>query len=65
MTYIAQDQQRLDSVVYNHYKTLKVFETVLQINPHLLEKRHLEAGDKALLPALALPPKENESGALW
>lgn len=65
MTYIAKDQEHLDTVVYNRYKTLKVFETILQVNPHLLTKRLLDAGDQVLLPSLNLPPQENQVEALW
>lgn len=50
--YIAKDDERLDSIVYSHYGTLNVFQSVLETNSHLLNKKILNAGDIVLLPKI-------------
>lgn len=50
--YIAKDDERLDSIVYSHYGTLNVFQSVLETNSHLLNKKILNAGDIVLLPQI-------------
>ena len=50
--YIAKDNERLDSIVYSHYGTLNVFQSVLEVNSHLLNKKILNAGDIVLLPQI-------------
>lgn len=50
--YIAKDDERLDSIVYSHYGTLNVFQSVLEVNSHLLNKKILNAGDIVLLPKI-------------
>ncbi|WP_324171973.1 tail protein X [Sulfurimonas sp.] len=64
ITYIVTEPQRLDTIVYEHYKTLDVYETVLEINAHLLNKYILELGDKVMLPTIQIT-KKVEDGALW
>lgn len=62
--YIVTEPQRLDTIVYKHYKTLDVYETVLEINTKLLGKYILSVGDKVLLPSIEITKKQ-EDGALW
>lgn len=59
--YIAKNDERLDSIVYKHYQTLKYFEQVLKANPKL--EPILKAGDKVFLPDIEI--KESEEEALW
>lgn len=33
--YTAKEGERLDSIVYKHYKSLEYFEQVLKLNMHL------------------------------
>ena len=54
-TYTAQNGDRLDQIVYKEYKTLVVFDKVLEANPHLTTKVILEDNDKVNLPVLELP----------
>jgi phage tail protein X len=64
-TYIVTEPKRLDTIVYENYKTLDVFEAVIELNPQLLPDKYiLEVGDKVLLPIIEIP-KKIESGALW
>ncbi|RXJ80820.1 phage tail protein [Aliarcobacter skirrowii] len=62
MIYIAKDNERLDSIVYKHYKTLEVFETVLSFNTHL--NPILKAGDKVFLPDIKVEKNPKEQ-SLW
>lgn len=63
--YTVTEPKRLDTIVYEHYETLEVFEAVLEFNTHLLPDKYiLEVGDKVLLPTLEVPQKI-EDGALW
>lgn len=62
MTYIAKDGDRLDTIVYKHYKTLEVFEIVLSFNSNL--NSVLKAGDKVFLPEIKLQEKSKEV-SLW
>ena len=62
--YIVTEPKRLDTIVYENYKTLDVFESVLKVNMHLHNKYILEVGDKVLLPTIEVP-KKIESGSLW
>jgi phage tail protein X len=65
ITYIVTEPKRLDTIVYEHYKTLDVFEAVLELNPQLLPDKYiLEVGDKVFLPTIEVP-KKIESGSLW
>lgn len=62
MTYKANDNERLDTIVFKHYGYLKFFEQVLALNPKL--KPVLKAGDIVILPEI----KENlvkEQAKLW
>lgn len=62
MIYIAKNKDRLDTIVYKHYKTLYVFETVLQINAWLTPI--LKAGDKVYLPEIKITEEVKEV-SLW
>lgn len=59
--YIAKNNERLDSVVYKHYKTLLYFEQVLLANPKLYPL--LKIGDKVILPNIEI--QENKEETLW
>ncbi|HEA6929068.1 tail protein X [Campylobacter sp. LMG 17559] len=59
--YIAKNNERLDSIVYKHYKNLQCFEQVLIANPKL--EPILKVGDKIILPQLEI--KEDKEKALW
>ena len=63
--YIAKDGDRLDLIVYKHYKRLDIFSTVLELNTHLLERYELNIGDIVYLPDIANTPKIKELKALW
>lgn len=66
MIVIAADNDRLDYLVYKHLKTLDNFSLVLELNPHLITKTHLDAGDKVYLPDIAPNIKqESKSKTLW
>lgn len=60
-TYIAKDSDRLDTIVYNHYGHLRLFEQVLALNPKL--GATLKAGDKVFLPEIK--EKAEEQNKLW
>jgi len=62
--YIAQKGDRLDQIVYKKYKTLKIFEKVLEANLHLLNKVILDEGDIVYLPKIKIE-KPKEVKALW
>ena len=59
--YIAKDGDRLDTIVYAHYKHLRFFEQVLSLNPKLAAT--LKAGDKVFLPEIK--DKAKEQNKLW
>lgn len=59
--YIAKNGERLDSIVYKHYKTLEYFEQVLKANSKL--EPLLKTGDKVILPDIEV--KESKEEALW
>ena len=59
--YIAKDSDRLDTIVYAHYKHLRFFEQVLALNPKLATT--LKAGDKVFLPEIK--EKAKEQNKLW
>lgn len=59
--YIAKDNDRLDKVVYEHYKSLDNFAVVLSFNSHL--NAVLSAGDHVLLPQIPEKPKKQKK--LW
>lgn len=66
MIVIASDNDRLDYLVYKHLKSLDDFSLVLEMNPHLITKTHLNAGDKVYLPDLApVTKQESKSKTLW
>lgn len=61
--YLAKKGERLDQIVYAHYKSLEQFEKVLDCNKHLLCKLILNAGDKVYLPIIQFVEKETKR--LW
>lgn len=63
--YTAKDGDRLDSIVFNHYGTLKAINEVLRHNKHLLNKAVLKAGDEVMLPDIKIKQDIKESKALW
>lgn len=60
---------RLDTIIYQHYKTLDqaVVDAVLAVNPHLLDRLELSAFDNVHLPELQLEAEKylSKSKALW
>jgi phage tail protein X len=65
-TYIAQQGDRLDQIVYKEYKTLIIFDKVLEANPHLATKVILDDNDTVNLPILELPKATTkEVKSLW
>lgn len=62
--YIAKDGERLDSIVYAHYGTLNLFQSVLECNPNLLNHQILRAGEIVWLPSADTKAKSLE-GKLW
>ena len=61
----AYKGQRLDQIVFSEYSTLEsdVFNAVLSVNTHLLNKLELEAGDVVYLPKIEI--KEPKGKHLW
>ena len=52
--YIVKDEdERLDTVVYNHYGTLSNIFTILELNPHVQRDVFLEVGAEIKLPYFA------------
>jgi phage tail protein X len=64
MIYTVIEPKRLDTIVYEHYGSLYVFEFVLQANQIHLDKYMLEVGDKVILPVYQVT-KEKVGNALW
>jgi phage tail protein X len=64
MKKIANDGDRLDTIVFRHYETLEPFSIVLLANPHLHKKTVLQSGDVVYLPDWQ-PPKQKEAKSLW
>ena len=60
MRYIAKSGERLDDVVYRHYRSLEFFEQVLALNARL--NIILTAGDIVILPEFKRTLKSNK---LW
>jgi phage tail protein X len=63
-TVIAQQNDRLDQIVYAEYGTLDVFENVLESNPALVTKIFLDAGDVVNLPTYTID-KSQQVRTLW
>jgi phage tail protein X len=63
--YVAKDGDRLDKVIYDNYKTLDVFNSVMIVNTHLFGKTVLSAGDIVHLPTIEQKPKVRELKSLW
>jgi len=67
--YLVKYSQRFDEIVYEVYGHLDLFEKLLELNAHLLNKMHLEAGDTVLLieiePNTKEAPKEENLKSIW
>lgn len=67
--YLVKYSTRLDEVVYEVYGDLKLFEAVLESNPHLHDKNILEADDIVYLVEVPKTTnsksKEENIKALW
>ena len=57
--------QRLDEIVFAHYKSLDYLDEVIQANPDLLSKLIIEVGDKVELPVFKSVSKINKTKSLW
>lgn len=60
--YIANDGERLDTIVYKHYGTLENFAEILAFNSHL--NAVLKVGDKVFLPEIKTKTAKKEN-TLW
>lgn len=66
MTIITLTQEkRLDTVVYEYYGDLLMYDEVISLNTHLLDKLILNLGDEVKLPLKKLPKKELVGESLW
>jgi phage tail protein X len=63
--YVAKDGERLDQVVYANYKSLDVFNSIMEFNKHLQDKPILSAGDVVYLPEIEVKTKIKELKSLW
>ncbi|RYA23884.1 phage tail protein [Malaciobacter halophilus] len=65
-TYIAQEGDRLDQIVFRHYKTLIVFEKVVEANPSLKNRTILKDDEVINLPVITIEKtKTKEVKSLW
>jgi len=62
--YLVTQAKRLDTVIYEHYKTLDVLEKVLEVNKKYFHKLILQAGDIVILPNFIIE-KTTKGNALW
>lgn len=62
--YIANDGDRIDTIVYKTYGTLEPLWMVFEANRELLNCETLKSGDVVILPPYEPKPKE-ETKALW
>ena len=60
---IIAKPKRLDEVVYEHYKDVRLTNKVLECNAHLAHKLILEVGDEVALPTFPAPKKQSKR--LW
>jgi len=58
--YLVKYSQRFDEIVYKVYGHLDLFEKLLELNAHLLNKVHLESGDTVLLIEIEQNTKESQ-----
>ncbi len=65
MRVIIQQPKRLDEIVFSHYGTLKVLESVIEDNQHLVNKITLDIGDEVVLNEFETNEKESNSKTLW
>ncbi len=65
--YRAADGDRLDTIVFKYYGSIEAYimESVMDANPHLLDKIVLSAGDIVYLPEIETGPTETTTKALW
>ena len=62
--YIVKDEdERLDTVVHNHYNDLSNIFTILELNPHVHKDVFLEVGAEIKLPFFK--EKKNIEIQLW
>jgi phage tail protein X len=62
----AQTGDRLDQIVYKEYGTLKIFDKVLEANPHLDKKVILDDNDVVNLPVIQIKKETTkEVKSLW
>ena len=50
---VKNENERLDTVIFNHYGDLNNIFTVLEINPHIQKDVFLEVGAEIKLPYFA------------
>lgn len=62
---LATEKERLDEIVYREYKTLEVFEKVLEHNPHLTSKIILNMGEIVNLPIISIKKENEKEESLW
>jgi len=67
--YLVKYSQRFDEIVYQVYGNLDLFEKLLSLNTHLLNKMYLEKGDTINLievePTTKTTPKEENLKSIW
>lgn len=61
---VLDTKKRLDTIVYETYKTLDVFKEVLKANRHLKDRLILDSGDVVILPNIKIV-KEVKEVSLW
>ena len=65
IVYIVKfEDERLDTIINNHYGTLDYIFYILEINPHIIGKMFLDIGDKILLPDIKIETTNKELN-LW
>ena len=65
LRYVANDGDRLDKIIYDNYKKLDVFKSVMDVNKHIYGKTILAAGDIVYLPTIENKIKVKELKSLW
>lgn len=65
-TFLAQKGDRLDQITYSEYGTLKIFDKVLEANPHLMTKVILDDNDTVNIPVIQIKKEATkEVKSLW
>jgi len=62
---VVKEEKRLDEIVYRYCKTLDIFDKVLEINPHLVNKIFIQAGEVVYLADVNNNVKIKEVKTLW